>query len=98
MSDWVKSRCFSDAEMREYVLPCFSDKTKLSWACNNNMGSSYLMRREKPEFVQCVQYPGDLCTVVFICYNIKNMSAGLFTRERLNVLEEGLASIDAFFK
>ncbi len=41
---------------------------------------------------------GDLCTVVFICYNIKNMCAGLFTRERLNVLEEELASIDAFFK
>ena len=83
--------------METYILPHFSPDSVQYWHRARIPEISYLSKEKEPKFSPCVQYPGELCTVVFICWNGEEKYGYVFTRERLSALEGLLNSIGAPF-
>lgn len=94
---WIRCRNLLDAEMETHILPHFSLNSVQYWRRARIPEISYLSREKKPTFSACVQYPGELCAVVFICWDGKERYGDVFTRERLSALEGILNSIGAPF-
>lgn len=109
MSDWIRCRDLSDEEMEDIVLQCFPPRGKEYWKLYKTEGMSYLERRKIPEFRVRLQYPNELTTGVFICFEDRKYQnlvlppsdvqyVGLLTKDDLKVLEEKLNAIGAGFE
>lgn len=95
---WIRCRNLSDAEMETYILPHFCPDCVQYWRKARIPEISYLTREIEPTFTEHIDYPGELCAVVFICWNGKERCADSFTRERLSAFEKLLNSIGAYFE